>query len=1224
MSERNSTLFIFLFAFLSLFGLTNQIQAHNIQTLVFTNSTMTGLDSCGFSAIQLLGATHSFSVTRSQNTSDFTTANLATYDVVVFLNRNGNGFSPLEKLAFEQFIQGGKGFVAIHSAASPTFGWSWFDDLIGAYVSTTTSAQSGEVKVIDAVHPSTSSLPQRWQVNDAFYNLQNNPRGEVHILATLNGATVTGTGNGTDHPVAWVRDYNTARSFYTSLGGTKAMYSDTYFLNHLLGGIEWAGGAMVGDAGATVYQNFDVNTLIGPIDGCMGFDVAADGRIFYILKKGEVWVWDPATSTSSLALNYTSAGGNHKVYTPFENGMIGVALDPQFPTRPYIYLHYTFTGSNPWGGGVGQQRVVRLSVTGNTINAASEEVLLQYDHERDAAIHSAGCLEFDGVGNLYIATGDNTNYGSGTATNPYAPIDERTGNEIYDAQRSSGNTNDLRGKILRITPSTWIGGGYTIPSGNLFAATSTTKPEIYVMGVRNPFQICVNPATGWLAWGDVGPDATATNPVRGPIGKDEINLATSAGNYGWPYVLGANLAYNDYDFTTGLSGAKFDTLGPTNNSPNSTGMTTLPPTRRALLWMDKNQITSEFPEFGTGNATIMGGIFFRNNSSSTTQNLLPEYFNNKLFMMDWTRNWVKLISLDQGGNLLELDPFLPTHNWETPMAMRQAPDGTVYIMEWGSDQWGGSTSRISRIRYTPAGRAPVAIVTADKDNGGAPLTVQFSGGSSYDPAGGSLSYSWNFDGTGTSSATNPSHTFSNNGVYQVLLTVNSTSGQSSTRSFPVTVGNNRPVVDIVEPLDGGFFDWEDFIAFQVNVTDAEDGATPSGGINCSDLVVSLLLGHDEHAHPSTPATSCTGTYQATAAGHITYEDDIYYLVQAEYTDQSAPGAAPLTGTAIRRINPMLKQAEHYSTSSGVDISPTTDLLSLNDVTGIDDGDWIAFDPMNLYRINSIAFRASGTGGNIEVHKGTPNGAATLVATATINNTFGAYTETTIPVADPGGTDTYYFVFKNPGNPTDLFNLNWIRFSGEGISIPLPVEVLNFEAEVINNAIVQLDWAASSDQQLERFEVERTNDPSTTPSNLSTIAAGPQNSQFNMYSFTDYEPLDGQSFYRLVQYDVDGSSSPTAWRQVTLHTTLAQQNLKVYPNPTAGKLNVSLPAAPGYLRIELFDMQGKRVIFQEKSLNQAGWHTEILPTDELPAGMYMLRLKNGGTALHSKVVVEGRR
>jgi glucose/arabinose dehydrogenase/type 1 glutamine amidotransferase/PKD repeat protein len=1228
MNERTSTFYSYLFILIACIGFNHQLMAHSFQALVFSNSNMSSLDNAGYTAIQSLGTSHSFSVSLSQSTSDFNNTNLANYQVVIFLNRNANGFSASEKLALQQFIQGGKGFVGIHSAAAPTSGWSWFDDLIGGYVSSKTSTQSGIVKAVDGVHPASNMLPQRWTLSDAFYNLQQNPRGEAHVLLTLDKATVSGAGSVGDHPLAWVREYDSGKSFYTSLGGTNALYSNTTFLNHLLGGIEWAASAMAGDAGATIDTNFDVNTLIGPIDGCMGFDIAADGRIFYILKKGEAWVWDPTTSNSTKALDYTPAGGNHKVYTPYENGMIGIALDPQFPTRPYVYLHYTYTGSNPWGGGVGQQRVVRLSVTGNTINANSEEVLLQYDHDRDAAIHSAGCLAFDGTGNLLIATGDNTSYGSGINANSYAPIDERSGNHIYDAQRSSGNTNDLRGKILRITPSATIGGGYTVPPGNLFPSSWNTKGEIYVMGVRNPFQICVNPATGWLAWGDVGPDATSAHPLRGPIGKDEVNVATTAGNYGWPYVLGANEAYNDYDFGTATSGAKFDTLGPNNNSPNSSGLTTLPATKRAIFWEDKNRVTPEFPELGIGNATILAGDFYRFNSGSTYGFKLPQYYTNKFFVLEWTRDWVKVVSLDQSGNLLEIDPFLPTHQWQSPMAMKQGADGALYIMEWGTDRWGGSTSRISRIRYTGgsgggSGQAPVAVLEANVDNGSTPLTVQFNGGSSYDPAAGSLNYSWNFGGTGTSSATNPSHTFWSNGVYQVTLTVTNGSGQSATRSFPVTVGNNRPVVDIIEPIEGGFYDWEDFVNFQVNVTDTEDGSTTNGTINCSNLVVQMLLGHDSHAHPSTPATSCSGSFQATAAGHVTYEDDIYYLIEAEYTDAGATNTNQLTGSAIIQINPMLRQAEHYSSASGVTVTTTGDWVSLSDVTDIDDGDWIAFSPMNLHRINSITFRAHTSGGDIEIHKGSPSGASSLVATATFNNTWSGYGEVTVPVVDPGGTDTYYFVFKNSAGTNDFMDLNWISFSGDGISIPLPVEILNFEARPLNNNAVQLDWEATPNQQLDYFKIERSTSPSGEGELVANVEPGATGSN-RQYQFVDKTPFGGRSFYRLVQFDLDGSSRPTAWQEVSLETSLDEDKLKVYPNPTTGNVNVSVPVTNGYLLLEVFNTQGQRVIFHEEVVQGAGWYSKLLPTQNLAPGMYILRVKNGGKAVRAKLVVETRR
>ncbi|HAI38129.1 MAG TPA: hypothetical protein DCM40_08410, partial [Maribacter sp.] len=117
----------------------------------------------------------------------------------------------------------------------------------------------------------------------------------------------------------------------------------------------------------------------------------------------------------------------------------------------------------------------------------------------------------------------------------------------WDAQKSAGNTNDLRGKILRIKPE--ADGTYSIPKGNLFAeGTPKTRPEIYVMGNRNPYRISIDSKTGFLYWGEIGPDANGDSLNLGPKGYDEINQAQSAGNFGWPYLIADNQPYHTRDY----------------------------------------------------------------------------------------------------------------------------------------------------------------------------------------------------------------------------------------------------------------------------------------------------------------------------------------------------------------------------------------------------------------------------------------------------------------------------------------------------------------------------------------------------------------------------------------------------------------------------------------------------------------------------------------------------
>ena len=189
-----------------------------------------------------------------------------------------------------------------------------------------------------------------------------------------------------------------------------------------------------------------------------------------------------------------------------------------------------------------------------------------------------GDMVFDTNGNLILAVGDNTDPFESSG---YSPIDERSGRQDFDAQRTSGNTNDLRGKIVRIHPEP--DGTYTIPSGNLFApGTALTRPEIYAMGFRNPFRIGLDPKNNHIIVGDYGPDAGSDSATRGSRGGVEWNVLSQPGNYGWPYCQGKigpnnNGCYMDFDFQNNTTGAAFNPNALVNNSPNNTGLTNLPP-----------------------------------------------------------------------------------------------------------------------------------------------------------------------------------------------------------------------------------------------------------------------------------------------------------------------------------------------------------------------------------------------------------------------------------------------------------------------------------------------------------------------------------------------------------------------------------------------------------------------------------------------------------------------
>ncbi len=282
----------------------------------------------------------------------------------------------------------------------------------------------------------------------------------------------------------------------------------------------------------------------------MELTVANDGRVFYVERiTGEVNVYNPVNGQVTTAITIP-------VDSVQENGLMGIQLAPDFDTSNQLYVTYTPPTPN------NQTRVSRFTVgANNIISAASEQIIFTWEAQREQCCHSGGSLAFAPNGDLYISTGDNTNP---FASDGFTPIDERPGRAFWDAQRTSANSNNHNGKILRIHPlpgatgAPGIGTTYSIPAGNMFDESAPTGnqtlPEIYAMGFRNPFRITVDPKTGWVLVGDYGPDAGVTVASRGPQGSVEFEVVKQPGFYGWPYCVRDNVPYNDYNFATGTSG----------------------------------------------------------------------------------------------------------------------------------------------------------------------------------------------------------------------------------------------------------------------------------------------------------------------------------------------------------------------------------------------------------------------------------------------------------------------------------------------------------------------------------------------------------------------------------------------------------------------------------------------------------------------------------------------
>ncbi|HVX50340.1 MAG TPA: PQQ-dependent sugar dehydrogenase, partial [Chitinophagaceae bacterium] len=416
-----------------------------------------------------------------------------------------------------------------------------------------------------------------------------------------------------------------------------------------------------------------VLTQPGDFDEPLNFEVLKDGRVYINERKGALKLYDPITKTVKTVANipvntkYTSAQG---VVTEAEEGFIGFTIDPNFDKNHWAYLFY----ANP---NKVEDVLSRWELRDDKLIQGSEKILLEIPTQREVCCHTGGGMTWDKDGNLYLTVGNNT----GNVADK-SQTDERPNRTSWDDQRGSGNTNDLRGKILRIHPEP--DGTYTIPDGNLFPkGTAKTRPEIYVMGDRNPWRPSIDSKTGWLYWGEVGPDANEdTKTTRS--GRDELNQARKAGYFGWPYFIGENVGYPMYDYTKDSVGPPQDPEHPHNHSVNNTGLTDLPPAQPAFISYPYG-VSDKFPEVGTGSRCAVGGPIFHKDNFKDAKRPFPGYFEGKWLAADLSRGWIMTISMKDNGDYQSMERFLPDYHPIEPIDMKFGPDGDLYVLEYGSN-----------------------------------------------------------------------------------------------------------------------------------------------------------------------------------------------------------------------------------------------------------------------------------------------------------------------------------------------------------------------------------------------------------------------------------------------------------------------------------------------------------------------------------------------------------
>ncbi|MEP1086176.1 PQQ-dependent sugar dehydrogenase [Algoriphagus sp.] len=575
--------------------------------------------------------------------------------------------------------------------------------------------------------------------------------------------------------------------------------------------------------------------LAGNFNEPMEIEVLDNGDVLIIERHGKLKLYEAKTGITTVV-------GELNVFPEREDGLMGMAKDPDFAKNNWLYLYYAPASE------AALNRLSRFDFVDNKLDLDSEVKILDIDLFRGCC-HSGGGLEFDSEGNLYLGIGDDS---TPFESSNFNPIDERPDQpKNVDAQRSSGNTNDLRGAILRIKPNPE--GGYSIPEGNLFpVGTPQTRPEIYIKGNRNPFRFSIDSRNGNLFWGEVGPDGSEDKEGRGPRGYDEINVATGPGYYGWPYFVGNNYAYWKYDFATSESLYQFDPKAPKNTSPNNTGMEILPEAQPPLIYYPYAE-SEEFPMLGQGGRNAMAGQVYYREDYEASDVRFPGYYDEKLFIYDWMRNWIFTVSLTENFEYDTMERFMPETHFEKPMDMQFGKDGSLYVLEYGTF-WRANNddSGLYRIVFSEGNRKPEVKISADQIAGAAPFTVRFSSAGTQDlDAEDQVKLSWEFGEKGsTSTEQNPTHTFEQPGVYKVKLTATDLKGESASSFIEVKVGNEAPEVSIDWGGNRSFYFGEETVNYTVSATDKEDGKIDPAQINFTiDYLESgydlIEMGHQE-------------------------------------------------------------------------------------------------------------------------------------------------------------------------------------------------------------------------------------------------------------------------------------------------------------------------------------------------------------------------------------------
>ena len=629
-------------------------------------------------------------------------------------------------------------------------------------------------------------------------------------------------------------------------------------------GADGSGGPTTLVPSALAPTGFQDTTVLNGLTDPVSMRFSPDGRIFVAEKSGLVKVFASLTNTTPTV--FADLRGQVDDY--WDRGLLGMTLDPNFPTSPYVYVLYALDGTDggtvprwndacptPPGpttdGCVITGRLSRLTASGNV--ATGPEKILIKDWCQQFPSHSLGDLRFGADGALYVSAGDgasftNVDYGqfggttgvtpknpcgdppSGVGGTQTAPTARGGSLRSQSLRRPAGDPVVLNGAILRVDPATGAG----LPTNPMGGSSDLNARRIVGMGARNPFRFTIRPTTNEIWVGDVGwNDVEEIDRIADPTNSPVANL-------GWPCFEGNSQQ-------SAFAAAGLDACASLYQNP--TGL--LQP---YFSYAHSAKIVPG-EACPTGSSAIAGLAFYQGGP-------YPNAYDGALFFADHTRGCIW--AMHKGSNGLpdpsQVETFIA--GAASPVDLETGPNGDLFYVDFD----GGT---IHRVVYGGTNLPPTAVIKATPPTGPSPLIVALDGTDSTDPEGRALSYSWDLDNNGTfgdSTSATPTVTFTTSGTHTVRLRVTDPSLATDTASFDVLVDDSLPHPVIDTPAASLTWRVGQTISFSGHATDGQGAAIPASGLSWT-----LIL----HHCPSNCHTHTVQSFAGVASGSFAAPDHDY-------------------------------------------------------------------------------------------------------------------------------------------------------------------------------------------------------------------------------------------------------------------------------------------------------------------------------------------------------------